>query len=81
MWISAMITLVGVVLQAAAQNIAMFVVARFVVGLGNGAAFLCGPVYLAETLTLKWRGIGLGIFMSFFYVGKSGQIVPRLSSY
>ncbi|KIW99487.1 uncharacterized protein Z518_11226 [Rhinocladiella mackenziei CBS 650.93] len=69
MWISAAITLVGVILQAAAQNIAMFVVARFVVGLGNGATYLCGPIYLAETLPLKWRAIGLGIFMDFFYVG------------
>ncbi|KIW13324.1 hypothetical protein PV08_08512 [Exophiala spinifera] len=69
MWLSAVITLVGVILQVSAQNIAMFVIARFVVGLGNGTAFLCGPVYLSETLTLKWRGVGLGIFMSFFYVG------------
>ncbi|KAI1099865.1 hexose transporter [Jackrogersella minutella] len=69
MWISAMITLVGVILQAAAQNIAMFVVARFIVGIGNGATFVCGPVYLAEIFPLKWRGIGLALFMDFFYVG------------
>ncbi|KAI2465816.1 hexose transporter [Annulohypoxylon bovei var. microspora] len=69
MWISAIITLIGVILQAASQNIAMFVVARFIVGVGNGATFLCGPIYLAEILPLKWRGVGLAIFMDFFYVG------------
>ncbi|KAI1760131.1 hexose transporter [Hypoxylon sp. FL1150] len=68
-WVSAVITLIGVVLQACSQNIAMFVVARFVVGVGNGATFICGPVYLAEILPLKWRGVGLAIFMDFFYVG------------
>ncbi|KAJ9131802.1 Hexose transporter [Pleurostoma richardsiae] len=69
MWFSAYITLVGVVIQAAAQNIAMFVVGRFVVGLGNGATFICGPIYLAEMFPTKWRGVGLAIFMDFFYVG------------
>lgn len=68
-WISAVITLIGIILQACSQNIAMFVVARFVVGIGNGATFICGPVYLAEVLPLKWRGVGLAIFMDFFYVG------------
>ncbi|KAK7747080.1 hypothetical protein SLS62_009236 [Diatrype stigma] len=69
MWISAIITLVGVIIQAASQNIAMFVVARFIVGIGNGATFICGPIYLAEIFPLKWRGIGLAIFMDFFYIG------------
>ena len=69
MWISAVITLIGIILQTAAQNIAMFVVARFIVGIGNGATFICGPIYLAEIFPLKWRGIGLAIFMDFFYVG------------
>ena len=54
----------------ASQNIAMFVVARFVVGLGNGATYVCAPIYLAEMLPLKWRAIGLGMFMDCYYVGK-----------
>ncbi|EON96211.1 putative hexose transporter protein [Phaeoacremonium minimum UCRPA7] len=75
MWISALITLIGIIIQATSQNIAMFVVARFIVGVGNGATFLCGPIYLAEIFPLKWRGIGLGIFMDFYYVGKE-HIAP-----
>jgi MFS family permease len=78
MWITAVITLLGAVLQTAAQNIAMFVVARFIVGVGNGAAFLCGPVYLSEVLPMKWRGVGLGIFMSFFYVGRSRPVYDNM---
>lgn len=74
MWISAYVTLVGAILQASSQNIAMFTVARFIIGLGNGGTFVCGPVYLAETLPMKWRGIGLGLFMSNFYTGM--RIMP-----
>ncbi len=80
MWISAFITLIGIIIQVASQNIAMFVVARFIVGLGNGAAFICGPIYLAEIFPLKWRGIGLALFMDFFYVGTEAIYSPALGS-
>ncbi|EPE04114.1 hexose transporter [Ophiostoma piceae UAMH 11346] len=69
LWISAAITMVGAILQSSSQNIAMFVVARFIVGIGNGATFACGPTYLVEMFPVQWRGLGLGIFMDFFYVG------------
>ncbi|EFX05030.1 hexose transporter [Grosmannia clavigera kw1407] len=69
MWLSAIITLVGVVIQAAAQDIAMFVVARFIVGLGNGATYVCGPIYLAECFPTRWRGPGLALFTDMYYVG------------
>lgn len=73
MWGSAVISTIGTIIQTASQNSAMFVVSRFIVGVGNGAAFLCVPVYLAEVLPLSWRATGLGIFMSFFYVGQSNS--------
>ncbi|KAF2239990.1 MFS sugar transporter-like protein [Viridothelium virens] len=66
---AAVITLVAVILQTAAQDIAMFVVARILIGLGTGASGLTGPAYLAETLPLHWRGWGLGIFNDCYYVG------------
>ncbi|RDW85701.1 hypothetical protein BP5796_04026 [Coleophoma crateriformis] len=66
---SAIITIVAVILQSAAQNIAMFVIARILIGFGTSASGLCGPVYLSETLPLNWRGWGLGIFNDFYYVG------------
>ncbi len=69
--------MVGVVLQTASQNVAMFVISRFIVGLGNGAAFACAPVYLAETLPMKWRGVGLGLFMTCFYVGKPDESISK----
>ncbi|KAJ7069581.1 MFS sugar transporter-like protein [Mycena amicta] len=66
---AAIITLVAVVIQTAAQNIAMFVAARILIGFGTTASALTGPTYLAETLPFKWRAWGLGIFNDAYYVG------------
>ncbi|KAJ7758148.1 MFS sugar transporter-like protein [Mycena maculata] len=66
---AAVITIIAVILQTAAQNIAMFVVARILIGFGTSASALAGPAYLAETLPFKWRAWGLGIFNDFYYVG------------
>jgi hypothetical protein len=71
LFFAALITIVGVVLQTAAQDIAMFVVARIVIGYGTSASGLTGPAYLAETLPLRWRAWGLGVFNDFYYVGKA----------
>lgn len=53
-----MLTILAVILQAAAQNIAMFVIARVLIGLGTSMAAMSGPAYLAETLPLHWRAWG-----------------------
>ncbi|KAJ7433041.1 MFS sugar transporter-like protein [Mycena galericulata] len=66
---AAVITLIAVILQTAAQNVAMFVAARILIGFGTSASALSGPAYLAETLHFKWRAWGLGIFNDFYYVG------------
>lgn len=66
---AAVVTLLAVILQTAAQNVAMFTIARILIGLGTGASGLAGPVYLAETLPLHWRGWGLGFFNDCYYVG------------
>lgn len=66
---AAVLTIIAVILQTAAQNIAMFVVARILVGFGTSASGLSGPAYLAETLPYKWRAWGVGVFNDFYYVG------------
>jgi MFS family permease len=66
---AAVITVFAVVLQSAAQNIAMFVIARIFIGFGTSASGLTGPTWLAETLPVKTRAWGLGVFNDFYYVG------------
>ncbi|KAF4635804.1 hypothetical protein G7Y89_g2287 [Cudoniella acicularis] len=66
---AAVMTLASVVLQTAAQNTAMFVIARILVGYGTSASTLTGPTYLAETLPYQWRAWGLGVLNDCYYVG------------
>ena len=71
MYIATAITILAVILQAASQNVAMFAVSRIIIGFGIGASQIVVPAYLAETLPVKWRTIGLGTFNSLFYIGRS----------
>ncbi|KAL1867939.1 hypothetical protein VTK73DRAFT_3904 [Phialemonium thermophilum] len=66
---AAILTLVAVVLQTAAQNVGMFIFARVLIGFGTTASGITGPAFLAETLPWRQRAWGLGIFNDFYYVG------------
>ena len=55
------ISLVGIILQAAAQNIAMFVVARIILGFGIAISGIAGGVYLSETFPSRYRAWGVGL--------------------
>lgn len=59
--VAAIITIIGIVLQSAAQNTAMFAASRIIVGIGNGATSIAAPVWLAECLPYTWRAWGLGM--------------------
>ncbi|TVY84968.1 Lactose permease [Lachnellula suecica] len=67
--LAAIITILGVILQTASQNVAMFVVSRIIIGFGTAGSGSAGPTYLAETLPFEWRAWGLGVFYDFWYVG------------
>lgn len=60
------LTLAGVILQTAAQNIAMFVVARIVLGFGSAISGIAGGVYLSETFPSRWRAWGVGVLNDFY---------------
>jgi MFS family permease len=66
---AAIVAILGSALQAAAQNIAMFLVARFILGLGIGGTYVSVPLLIAETLPTKYRSLGLGAFTDLYYVG------------
>ncbi|PVI01594.1 general substrate transporter [Periconia macrospinosa] len=59
---SAIITLIGGIIQGAAQNIGMFIAGRFIVGFGLGLAQVSTPTLVAETAPVKWRGFALGMY-------------------
>ena len=66
---SALITLVGGVIQGAAQNIAMFIAGRLIVGFGMGLAQTSTPTLLAETVPVQWRGLAMGLYYACWGVG------------
>ncbi|KAI3325839.1 putative hexose carrier protein [Xylariaceae sp. AK1471] len=66
---SCIITIVGVILQTAAQNVAMFVIARIILGLGTTICGIAAGVFLSETFPSQWRAWGVGLLNDFYYVG------------
>ncbi|KAK0299556.1 hypothetical protein LTS00_002001 [Friedmanniomyces endolithicus] len=62
-------TIVGVILQTAAQNIAMFVVARIILGFGTAISGIAAGVYLSETFSSRYRAWGVGLLNDFYYIG------------
>lgn len=62
----AVITLIGVILQTAANGVAMFVVARIILGFGTALSGIAGGVYLSETFPSRWRAWGVGILNDFY---------------
>src|ERR1700760_1979620 len=49
-----LITIIGIILQTAAQNVAMFVVARIILGFGSIISGVAAGVYLSETFASRW---------------------------
>lgn len=62
----ALITIIGIILQTAAQNIAMFVIARIILGFGSSISGVAAGVYLSETFPSRWRAWGVGLLNDFY---------------
>lgn len=64
-WAS-VVTLVGIIIQTAAQNIAMFVVGRIILGVGSAISGVASGVYLSEAFPNRWRAWGVGLLNDFY---------------
>lgn len=62
-------TICAAILQAASQNIAMFVVSRALIGFGATLSMVAAAAYAAETLPVRRRGWGVGLLGDLYYVG------------
>lgn len=63
------IALIGGVIQGTAQNIAMFIAGRFIVGTGMAVAQTAAPTLVAETTPVKYRGFALGLYYACWGIG------------
>lgn len=79
-YIASVVTIIGVILQATAQNIAMFVIARIIVGIGSAISNGAAPTLLGELLPPRRRGRVLGLFFSCFYVGSLASAIVNYGS-
>lgn len=79
-YIASVITAVGIILQAAAQNVPMFVIARVIVGIGSAVSNGAAPTLLAELLPPRSRARILGLFFSCFYVGSLTSAIVNYGS-
>ncbi|KPM38275.1 hypothetical protein AK830_g8281 [Neonectria ditissima] len=78
--VASIITAVGIILQAAAQNIEMFIIARIIVGMGSAISNGAAPTLLGELLPAHKRGRILGLFFSCFYVGSLASAIVNYGS-
>ncbi|KAG0649446.1 Lactose permease [Hyphodiscus hymeniophilus] len=66
---SCLITLLGAILQTSAVNIGMFILGRFIIGMGLAVAATATPTYVAETAPPKHRAFALGLYYACWGVG------------
>lgn len=69
MWIASGISIVGGALTAGSVNIAMFLVFRFVTGLGNGSIIAMVGLYNTEVAPKRYRGFLAGMTVMGFGTG------------
>ncbi|KAK5057670.1 hypothetical protein LTR84_011671 [Exophiala bonariae] len=67
--IAAAICCVGAVIQAAAIHIAMFIVGRFIIGIGMAIAATACPIYVAECSKPSLRAFAMGLYYGCWGVG------------
>jgi len=67
--IGAIISLIGSILQAAAQNLAMILVGRIIAGWAVGLLSMAVPVYQSECAHPKIRGLIVGLAQQMIGVG------------
>ena len=67
--IGTVITIIGIAIQSGAQNIAMFVVGRIILGFGAALGNTAAPTLIAEISPAKYRGILVGGYFTCFQVG------------
>ena len=69
MIIAGAICTIGAVLQAASVHIAMFITARFILGIGLAIAAVACPTYVAECAKPSYRAFAMGLYYSCWGLG------------
>ena len=77
MFIGALFIIIGTCVQASAQNLAAFMIGRFILGFGVAISTTAGPAYVSEMAHPSYRGVMTGLYNTFWYIGGvPGTFVP-----
>lgn len=68
-WISIAISIIGIVLQSAAQNVVMFIIGRIIIGFGIAIGVVSSSILVSELVSVERRGFVLGLSFTSFLVG------------
>lgn len=67
--VSAILNIIGAAISGSAQNIAMFISGRMIIGLGMGLAQTAASSYVSETTAPRVRPFALGMYFSCWALG------------
>lgn len=82
-YLSAILQIIGAILQGAAQHISMFIIGRFFIGAGSGFAQAAASTYVAETVPSRVRAFALGLYFTCWAIGSliASGVCYGVSSY
>lgn len=63
------LTVIGIIIQTAAVNEAMFAISRIIIGFGNCMSGIAGAILVSETVRTEWRAFTTAGFFVFYYIG------------
>ncbi|RDW57067.1 hypothetical protein BP6252_13882 [Coleophoma cylindrospora] len=69
MFATAIVSIIGATIQSAAQNAAMFLVGRFLIGCSATLSCVVSPAYVAEVSHPRYRATLTCLYGSFWYIG------------
>ncbi|TGO37990.1 hypothetical protein BHYA_0084g00210 [Botrytis hyacinthi] len=82
MFLGAGVIIVGAIVQATSQNLAAFMIGRFMLGVGAAMGPSSALPYVSEMAHPSFRGAMTGVYTTFYFVGAiPGTFIPYATSY
>ncbi|KAI9743635.1 MAG: hypothetical protein M1818_002951 [Claussenomyces sp. TS43310] len=82
MFFGAAIIIIGSIVQATSQNLAAFMIGRFLLGVGAALGPSAALPYVSEMAHPSFRGSMTGVYTTFYFVGAiPGTFIPYGTSY
>lgn len=81
MFFGAVVIIVGACIQASAQNLAAFMIGRFMLGVGAALGPSAALPYVSEMAHPTFRGSMTGVYTTFYFVGAIPGTFSKFSTF